>query len=161
MPSASRTINNLQLTIDKNVTCQMSHVKCQRKPNGFTLIEVLLFLLLVLAMVSVLLASTGSLRHFRNTNLTSLAAGIATCEIERLRDLAYTSLPANGTSPIGAPCNSDLAKLHAPSSANLTLADYGSPSDPDIKQITIVVSWTESGVADSIQMDTLKSKYEI
>lgn len=125
--------------------------------NGFTLVEVLIFLILVLAMVTVLLISSGSLRQSRNTNLQTIAAGIATCEIERLRDLAYDSLPADGTVAIGSPCASDLAKLPTPSSANLTLANY--QSDVNIKQITIVVSWTESGVADNIQMDTLKAKY--
>lgn len=47
MPSTSRTINNLQLTINKVVNCQLSAVSCQ---SAFTLVE----LLVVMGMLGII-----------------------------------------------------------------------------------------------------------
>lgn len=126
------------------------------RKGGFTLIEVLLFLLVVLALVTILLSSAGSLTKTRSANLESIAAKIASCEIEGLRKLAFASLPGSGS--VGAPCDADLSKLPA-GSATRTVAGYGSPPDPDIKQITISVTWTEKGIAKNVKMDTLIYKY--
>ena len=139
---------------------QMSHVNCRLRP-GFTLIEILIFLLVIFALVTILLSATGVIRHNRNVTLTTVANEIAICEIERLRDLTFSALPAVGTAAIGAPCNADVTKLPPGpgSTANITVAYY--QGDVDIKQITITVSWTEKGTPDSIQIETLKSKYGV
>lgn len=128
--------------------------------KGFSLIEVLLFLLVVFGLVTVLFSSAGVLSKTRGTNLESIASGIARCEIEQLRNTSFGSI-TNGTGvEIQAPCNQDVSKLPACSSppcATRTIADY--QSDPDIKSVTITINWIENTVNKDIKMSTLISRY--
>lgn len=133
--------------------------------NGFTLIEVLLFLLVVLALVTILLSSAGSLTKTRGANLESIAAKIATCEIEGLRKTDFGSITLtdlvtypNGEPITGTCVDNDLPKLPEARSANKKVTEYA-PPDPDIKKIEITVTWTESTVAKDVKMDTLIYKY--
>ena len=123
--------------------------------RGFTLIEVLLFILVVLAMVTILLSTAGTFIRTRAVNLESVAARIASCEIERLRKLDFASLPSTGI--VDPPCNADLSKLPDPKSATRTINDY--LLDPDVKQVSIQVTWTESNVGKDVKIETLISKY--
>lgn len=152
MPRASRTIDKIRKFFWSNVTCQMSNVG---KSKGFTLVEVLLFLLVVLVLTTILLTAAASLVKTRGVHLDSIASQIASCEIEELRKIAFVSLPTTGN--IGPPCDADLAKLPPPATAERTVVDF--QTDPDIKQITIAVNWTESGITQEIKMETLISKY--
>lgn len=144
--------------VGKSTHYQLPTTHSRVKP-AFTLVEILVFLLVVLALVLVLLTSAGTLDKSRSVNFSGVAGKIASCEMERLRGLNYTVLPANGTSAIGSPCNADLSKLQSPNSADRTIVDY--TGDPDIKQITIEVTWTEAGVQQSSKLVTLRSRYGI
>lgn len=117
--------------------------------NGFTLIEVLLFLLLVIAMTTILLSSLSSLVKTKGVNLEALAAKIASRQIETLRNTPFSSLPANGTQSFSDP---DLSKLPAGTAA-ITMADFQGSSK--IKQVAIEVNWQERDQPKQIQMMTL------
>ena len=118
--------------------------------QGFTLIEILLYLLLVLAMVTILFSASGTYITSRRSNLQSVAAKIASRDIETLRKSDFASLP--GTGSFSDP---DLSKLPS-STANRTITDY--EGDSDIKKVEILIAWTEKGVAQQLKMDTLISK---
>ena len=122
------------------------------------MIEILIFLLVVFALVMVLLASAGTLHKTRSTNLTGIATKIASCEIEGFRNTEFAFLPANGTATVSVACSNDLSKLPS-GTATRTIATYG--GDTEIKQITVNVNWTESAVAQNIQLITLKTRYGI
>ena len=131
----------------------------QRRP-GFTLIEIALSMLFILALITILLTASGSFRTTRKSNLQGVATKIASRQIETLRNTAYGSLQLqNCPSPNG--CNitvqqePDLAKLPS-SSATKTLDDY--EASTKIKLVKIQVNWTESGAAQNIKLETLISE---
>ena len=128
-----------------------------RKAPGFSYVEILLSLFLILALVAILLTTSATYIHSRRTNLQTIATKMASCEIERLRKLAFASLPANGTGAIDASCTANLSKLPAGTTTRL-VADFGSPANPKIKQITVAVNWTEKGNAQQIKLETLISE---
>lgn len=115
--------------------------------GGFSLIEIVLSIFIILALVTILFTASATLRTSRNSNLQGLATEIASRQIENLRNTAYASLPANGTTSFS---DSNLSKLPN-STATQTFSDYGT----DIKQVTLQVSWQESGVNKNIKIDTL------
>jgi len=94
----------------------------------------------------------------RRSNLQSIAAKIASCEIEQLRNASFSSISIGTNIDLTAPCNQDVSRLPTPKSAKRTVANYGSPADPKIKQVTIQVNWTDSGVPKELKMDTLISE---
>lgn len=114
--------------------------------NGFSLIEVVLSLFVTLALITILLTATATLRTSRNSNLQVTATQIASRQIENLRNTAYGSLPT-GTTPFS---DANLTKLPN-STATQTFSDYGTK----IKQVTLQVSWQESGINKNIKIDTL------
>ena len=118
-----------------------------RTRNGFSLIEIVLSLFVILALITILLTTTATLRTSRNSNLRVTATQIASRQIENLRNTAYASLPANGSTTFS---DANLTKLPN-STATQTFSDYGT----DIKQVTLQVSWQESGVNKNIKIDTL------
>ena len=146
MSRASRTVN-----------CQLLTVNCLRLRPGFSYVEILLSMFLILALVAILLTTSTVYIHSRRTNLQTIATKMASCEIERLRKLAFTSLPPVGSDNIDASCTTDLPKLPAGTTLRL-VAGYGSPANPKIKQITVAVSWTEKGNAQQIKLETLISE---
>lgn len=118
-----------------------------RTRKGFSLVEVVLSLFVALALITILLTASATLRTSRNSNLQVIATQIASRQIENLRNTDYASLPANGTTTFN---DSNLSKLPN-STATQTFSDYGT----DIKQVTLQVSWQESGVNKNIKIDTL------
>jgi len=181
MPWHSPTINNQQSThsllancqqrINKIVRCQLSSIRraqddpqyiegsvvsCRHWRPGFSYVEILLSMFLILALVAILLTTSTTYIHSRRTNLQTIATKMASCEIERLRNLNFTavsSLPPSGS--LDASCTNDLSKLPAGTTVRL-VADFG--SNPKIKQITAAVSWTEKGLAQQIKLETLISE---
>ena len=115
--------------------------------GGFTLLEIVLSLFLVLAIIVMLLSASGTFVSSRNSNLRSIAAKIESREIETLRKMNFDSLPASGSFT-----DSDLSKLPQGSAAQ-TLSPY--QTSPDIKLVTIRVNWIENGATKSITEDTL------
>lgn len=120
---------------------------CDQKRSGLVLIEVLMALLFATTLAILLLITSSTLTQTYKSNTNSIAARIATTEIENLRKTAYTSLPSSG--PFTDP---DLAKLTS-SSATLTISSY--QSSPDVKQATVTVNWTQNGSPRQVILDTL------
>ncbi len=114
---------------------------------GFTLLEILLSLFLIIAIILMLISTSGTYLSSRSSNLRGIAGKIASRQIESLRKMDYDSLPATG-----AFADSDLSKLPQ-STASQTLTSYH--SSPDIKLVTVQVSWSESGAAKLFSEDTL------
>lgn len=120
---------------------------------GFSYVEILLSLFLVIALIAILLTTSSTYIHSRRTNLQTMATKMASCELERLRKLAFSSLPGDG--PFDASCTSDLSKLPAGSTTRV-MAIYESNSK--IKQVTAAVSWNDKGLAKQIKLETLISE---
>lgn len=120
---------------------------------GISLIETLLFVLIVLAITTILLTTAGSFSKTLGVSLNTRAAKIASREIETLRNTPFASLPGSG-----AITDPELAKLPS-GTATRTVVDYGSPPDPDIKLVTVTINWTESGGTKNVVFDTLIYKY--
>src|SRR3990167_11221829 len=153
-----KIVHSSQLTVHrKNKTVNRGPLTFNRhrwRP-GFSYVEILLSLFLILALVAILLTTSTVYIHSRRTNLQTIATKMASCEIERLRKLNFSSLPGDGS--FDASCASDLSKLPAGTSTRL-VANFGSPVNPKIKQITTAVSWTEKGLARQIKLETLISE---
>ena len=126
--------------------------------SGFTLIEIALSLVFILAMIVILLTASGTFRTTRKGNLQGVATKIASRQIENLRNTAFASLP-NCPSPTGCSITSaeepDLSKLTS-GSATKTLDDY--EASTKIKQVLIKVNWTENAAPQEIKIETLISE---
>jgi type II secretory pathway pseudopilin PulG len=128
---------------------QKSKLQFKIQNFGYSLIEVIIALALVVVTITIFgvaVSSTPLTKTARNQNL---AYHIASKKIEELRDTAFDSLPASG-----AFADSGLAALASPT-ANLTVADYEGSSE--IKKITVVISWDEAGSTRNVTLETLIS----
>lgn len=121
-----------------------------KKSGGFTLVEILLSIFLILALISILLTTSASYNQTRRSNLQQLAMSIASKRMETLRNTAFASLP-----PSGSFADSDLSKLPQ-STATQTISNY--QSSTKIKLITINITWTEKGVTKNAKLETLYSE---
>jgi len=162
MPSASRTTNKKQLT--RNTVRRkfpVSSLKFKVPKEGFTLVEILLSLFFIIAIVTILFSTSGSLLTRRQSDLQSIAAKIATKEIERLRSVPFTNFQ-NGTEGnfnCGNNGDPDLTKLRAGCLARI-VTDYGDGppinSSTKIVQVTVEVRWNnDNNVQKNLRMDTL------
>lgn len=124
--------------------------KASVKP-GFTLIEIVLSLLLILAILTVFFVGSSTYTTSRGANLAGIATKIASREIETLRKTDFASLPASGSF-----ADPDIAKLPQ-GTATRTITDY--ETNPDIKQVIVQVDWVVAGSAKNIKLDTLIYKY--
>ena len=118
---------------------------------GFTLIEILLALLIIIAMLAIFFTTSSTYVSSRSTNLQSIASKIASCEIEQLRKTDYSTL-VNGTTNIQTPCDQDLPKLPQ-RQATRTLTDYS--GNNKIKQAIILITWVDNSANKNIRMETL------
>jgi type II secretory pathway pseudopilin PulG len=132
---------------------------CPTLKPAFTLVEILLFVVIVLVLITILLTTSGNVFRTRSVYLESVATTIASCEIEGLRKTAFASLPGSGSITSPDPCAQDLSKLPSGSSATRTVSNFN--ADADNKDIIISVNWTENGVTHNVKLDTLISKYGI
>ncbi|GEM_PF-6197803 len=116
---------------------------------GFSLVEVLLSMFLILAIVSIFLASAATYRHSRITALQSLATNIASRDLENQKKLAFSAVSTNAIT------DSDSGKLPA-YTGQRTVALY--EANTKIKQVTDVITWVEKGVTRQIILETLISE---
>lgn len=149
MPLLRRTVN-CQLSTACPPKPWRRRVNSRRWRRGFTLIEIALSLLFILALVTILLTASGTFRTTRKGNLQGIATKIASRQIESLRNTAFASLPVSGNFS-----DPDLSKLPN-SSASQTLDDY--EASTKIKLVKIQVNWTESGATQNIKLETLISE---
>ncbi len=145
---------NLRFKIRELVFSQRSKIKNLKSISGFTLIEILVVLFVVAILGVILLTTSGTLAQRHSSNLQSIAAKIASKEIERLRGLDFLSLPSSGTIT-GDP---DLTKLPS-ANAQRTVTNY--QSAPEIKQVNVTVTWQVNEVNRQVSMETLIYQYGI
>ena len=137
------------------------HDTNQRKFRGFSLIEILIALFVIVALVTILFSSSGTLFTTRSSKLQTVAAKIASKEIENLRNIAFTSLPTEGIDKACSTIDPDLSKLKGPPTCKVYVVNYDGKSDTvppltDIKQVTVKINWkTDNGADQNIKMDTL------
>lgn len=115
--------------------------------GGFSLIETVLSMFVILAIISVLFTVSATYKTSRKSNLQGVATEIAARQIETLRNTAYDSLPGSGSFN-----DSSLSKLPS-GTANQTITAY--QSSTDVKQVAIQIMWTEGGIQKTLNMDTL------
>lgn len=125
-----------------------NHFKLKK---GFSLVEVVISIFVVLALIGVLLTTSSSFLTSRNSNLQQIANEIGTREIERLRNIAYDSLPGSGTIS-----DSDLSKLPQ-GTATRTITTY--QGDTDIKQVSVNITWNLGSTPKSVKFETLMYRY--
>ena len=118
--------------------------------HGFSLIEILLSIFIIIALISVLLTTSASYYQTHRSNLQQLAMSIASKQMETLRNTDFASLPATGSFT-----DSDLSKLPQATTTR-TITNY--QSNPKIKLVTLKVNWVESQVTKNIQLETLISE---
>lgn len=117
---------------------------------GFTLVEILIFLLLAAVFATTLLSSAGNYFKTKIVNSETIATKIASHQIEALRNTDFNSLPLSGSFS-----DPELSKLSS-SSANRTISNY--QSDLDIKHVIVSVSWTENSIPQNVTLETLITK---
>ena len=123
--------------------------------RGFTLIEIVLSLFLILAIVVILFATSGTFIPSRTTSLQGIATKIATREIENLRKTNFAALPSC-PSPGGCPiADTDLARLPS-GEATRAIDDY--QGSGQIKQVTVKITWIDKGAPKEIILETLISE---
>ena len=89
----------------------LSKVEGLNAKRGFSLIEILIALFVIVALVTILFSSSGTLFATRDSKLQTVAAKIASKEVENLRNIAFASLPAQGTEQPCTTSDTDLDKL--------------------------------------------------
>lgn len=125
----------------------------QKPKKGFTLIEVVISILLILALVTILLVTTGTFNSTRNSNLQGVAAKIASKKVESLRKSGFANIPIGGPTSFS---DSDLSKL--PNATATQTVTYFT-STTKVKVVTINVDWTINGAPRNIKMETLVYEY--
>lgn len=118
-----------------------------RLKRGISLVDILLSVFLFLIIITIILSAAATYATSKNSNIAGQATRIATNEIETLRSQDFDSLPSSG--PFVDPNLSNLPQ----GSDSLTVSNY--QSSPDIKLITVQVSWVQSTSAKSIFLNTL------
>ncbi len=118
--------------------------------TGFTLIEVIIGLALLLATISIFGVAISTLPLTKTARNQNLAYHLAAKKLEELRNTPFAILP-----PGGSFTDPGLSNLPS-STASLTIADYQDSSE--IKRATVTVSWEDQGAARSIELDTLISQ---
>lgn len=121
---------------------------------GFTIIEVLIALIFIAMIVTITLSTGLNFNRILRFNLQSAAVKIASGELETLRTKSFAEIEALPSS--GNVLDPDLTKLPQ-STATRAVADF--EGNPDVKSITVTVTWTENNVAKNIKMTTLISRY--
>jgi len=139
------------------------HSSLRKMRHAFSLVEVLLSLFFVIALVGILVGTTGSMLTRRQSDLSNIATKVTTKEVERLRGLDYTSLLAEGNlacTGTYAPFQDDLDKLRSGQICRI-VTSFEDPENPgvfpdDVRWVTVDVKWkNDNGTQLSFALDTL------
>lgn len=125
----------------------------QRKASGFTIVEVMMAaVILVVGFFGMIQAVTIGSEMLATARRQALASQIITHESEKLRLLAWGSLPVAGTQSLTIDSQfSDAIAANGLSSSAITLSrtvtdiDVNSDSAADIKEVKFTIQWTKSG----------------
>lgn len=115
------------------------------KKGGFLLVEIVVTIGLIGIVVIMHYVMVQSTVLAQNVKHKDLALKIASHKIEELRALGYDGVPVSGSFP-----DSLLASLPGGTGA-MAITDYNA----GVKQVAVTVSWTHSGAARSVSLNTL------
>ena len=118
-----------------------------KKEIGFTLIEVIISIAIILVLFSLVLMELNTLGIGRSQQYESVAYHIANKQMESLRAITFQDLPDSGN--ISDP---NLAQIPS-GSGNFTISDYSGYTG--IKEIIVTVNWTVNNVVKSVVIKTL------
>ena len=134
-----------------------------RKP-GFSLIDILLASFLLMVFLTILLIGSGTFLTTRRYSLQNVSAQIASDRIDYLRNQAKTNwqiFNVNSTQNFSSSQIPELSKLPQGSLVQ-TVGTPPTPNHfPDVKQVTITVSWIEKGFPRSAKFVTYIYQYGI
>lgn len=119
-----------------------------RASRGFSLIEVVISIFIVGIMIFMSNAILLGSPLIQNAKNQDIALKIVVNEMEGLRALGYSSLPASG------PFSDDLLTSLPSGSANIIVSDF----NEDTKKVVATVEWTEKGTQKSVSLSTLITK---
>ena len=113
-----------------------------KRAQGFSLIEVPIVLLMIVIMLVMYHASTNTLLLNKDAHYKEIAHRIGNSEMENLRNLGYSNLPAAGSFT-----HPSLSSLPG-GQGTVTFSDF----NPKIKQATVTVSWTDPSAKSARSM---------
>lgn len=118
----------------------------ETKKNGFTLVEIIVTISIILFMIIMYQAVITSTLLARTVRNKDLALKIASQKMEGLRALGYTGVPVSGSF-------SDPLLTNLPAGAGaISVVDYNAKT----KQVTVTVSWSDQVAGSkSVALDTL------
>jgi prepilin-type N-terminal cleavage/methylation domain-containing protein len=120
-------------------------VKKNHSQNGFTLIEILVTVFILLLMLVFYASSLSTMRLTRIMQHKDIALRVLEEKMETLRGGGYANLPASGTFT-----NTLLDSLPGPS-ASTTISLYNATT----KEILVGVSWIDSGTTYYVSLSSL------
>ncbi|MEM3063152.1 MAG: hypothetical protein QW303_06395 [Nitrososphaerota archaeon] len=116
----------------------------KHKLTGFSLIELLLTLGLIIIGITVFLSLTDIFSRIRSYRTLTKAYHTASEKIEELRNLPFNSLPDSGTFTSNG------------FTGELVIADY---NGNEIKKVTVTVNYYDNSTPKQAKLETLISKY--
>ena len=140
-------------------TIQLSNWRWKRQ--GFSLIEVLLAIFLIVALTTILFSASGTLFTTRRSKLQSQAAKFASREIEYLRNIPFADLPDHAANPncLDPNVTTDLPTKLKAATCKDQFTNYDGILDEaltQIKLVTVTIQWTgDRGESQILNMDTL------
>ena len=142
------------------------HVLHRLSRGTADLIDILMSTILIAGILTAVFAAAGTYKQIRRTSLDRTATKIASTDIENVRKLIFTDVSV-GTTQLSAAEYPDLSKLPTSVPATRTVAYYVPPScnlacgNQDAKNVSVVVNWTEKGLARQITLETIIYKYGV
>lgn len=140
------------LTREAEQNSQTSDLRSQfwrRRRPGFSLIELVISMFLIVVLASIVVTAANGLNTRRRTDLSAIAGKAATKEIEHLRNLEFLSLATANNQA----CDSELGGQLQNCRIDRTVSNY--PGITNVKQVAITLSWTYQGHSKFVTMETL------
>lgn len=118
--------------------------------KGFSLIEILLAMVVMVALIGLLFSVSGTYFKSRSSDLQTTATSIAEKRMEDLRNGGFTNLPSSGSF-----ADSNLSRLPQ-GTATQTISNYSGDSTIDL--VTIQVNWVENTANKNIKIESFFTK---
>ncbi len=148
----------------------MKHSKKRSKSGGFSLIEILFGIFIVALCATVLSATMPTANQSRvKANNVSKAINLAQKQMEAIRCVGYASITPERLTTLGLLDSQAPIEPNTFSFSNVDNGIFDNPStvltagtgtvlirqsNLDIKEVTIVVAWTEKGVRRNFRLGT-------
>ena len=115
--------------------------------RGFSLIEVIIALAIILSTVLIYAGSLATVRLVRDVRDQIQAYRIAARQMEVLRSTDFAALPGSGSFN-----DPDFSKLPS-GSGTLSITSYNGSAH--FKQVGVTVNWSDDGLSRQVQLNTL------